>query len=558
MKIRSQMAWLGALSVFGAAACGGTAFNAIDAGGDDASLGNGDGSKPDAAGTMGHDSGAHDAGKAMDAAGDRSVKDDAVAADASGDATEQDGHAGKDAGVDGGSGTGHDAEVDAGQDAGHDAGACASKLTTAGIGVYLQSGGSATGCGTPAKPCPDLPSALGALDISLGRNHIYVAPGTYAASAPIALPDGVTISGGWTVPTSGPWTGSCDPMDTPTFEGSGEAVLTVGATTPSAGHVTLDTVNVLNTAVASPSESLYGILAVGSSGSSLILNDVSITVQNAGPGAPGAVGQPGLPAANGAPGCSETSGGNVGAIPSSTTGSYGPAGYTALQATLSNEAGRGQTGATPAAVTTCPPAGDGSGTPGDGNPTTCSTGTTAATCAGTNFKVTCAPPSNSGCGGAGGYGGYPAGGGGASIALFLWGEDATVQSGALIAGNGGAGGVGGAGGGGGSGGTGVPGGATAGYYPGCHIVLQGVSHTPVCALETGDTVTAAAGSMGGTGGAGGEGAGGSGGDSYSYYSGNNSTVTVLGSPTFTSAIMGAAGGGPNGAKGYTGQTNTAD
>ena len=80
----------------------------------------------------------------------------------------------------------------------------------------------------------------------------------------------------------------------------------------------------------------------------------------------------------------------------------------------------------------------------------------------------------------------------------------------------------------------------------------------VCELEALVTVTATPGGAGGTGGTGGTGAGGAGGDSYSYYLGNGSMVTVSGSPTFTSAAMGGAGGSPNGLNGYTGQTNTAD
>jgi hypothetical protein len=108
------------------------------------------------------------------------------------------------------------------------------------------------------------------------------------------------------------------------------------------------------------------------------------------------------------------------------------------------------------------------------------------------------------------------------------------------------------------GGTGAPGGATANYRPGCEIVLQGTTHTPVCVLDTGMNVTAAAGNPGGTGGAGGTGAGGPGGDSYSYYANMGTVVTLSGTPTFISAATAALGGTPNGPKGYTGQTNTAD
>jgi len=560
MKIRSQVAWLGALSVLGAAACGGTAFNVVDSGGEDASQGS-DGSKPDARneGGAGHEGGALDAGHAKDATEDHPVRGDAFTSDAPGDAGHdvfvQDAPAPKDGGKDTGSGMGDDAGVDAGHDAGP---ACATKQASESEIFLAANGSTAATCGKFILPCGDLPSALSAANVA-GINVIYVGPGVYAATAPIALQDGITLSGGWTVTTSGPWTGSCDPMDTPTFEGSGDAVLTVGATTPSAGHITLDTVNVTNTATATAGESVYGIMAVGSTGSDLVLNNVSIKVPSGGAGAQGASGQTGSMGATGAPGCPMTGGGGTGTTPSPIAGTYGPTGYTP-QGTTAHQAGLGATGATPSPVTTCPPAADGSGTPGHGNPTACSASSTTCNVGGTVDLVTCAPPANSGCGGGGGTGGFAGGGGGASIALFLWGENATLDSGAFVAANGGAGGQGGTGGPGGPPGKPAPGGATAQYHPGCHEVDTGSAMDPmiVCELEALVTVTATPGGAGGTGGTGGTGAGGAGGDSYSYYLGNGSMVTVSGSPTFTSAAMGGAGGSPNGLNGYTGQTNTAD
>jgi hypothetical protein len=154
-------------------------------------------------------------------------------------------------------------------------------------------------------------------------------------------------------------------------------------------------------------------MAVGTTGSDLVLNDVTIKVPSGGAGAQGTSGQTGAMGVTGAPGCPMTAGGGTGTTPSPIAGTYGPSGYTP-QSTTSNQAGLGVTGAAPAAVTSC------------AEDAVCLPGTA---CGPPEFAIVCTPAVESGCGGVGGTGGYSGGGGGASIALFLWNENATLQAG---------------------------------------------------------------------------------------------------------------------------------
>jgi hypothetical protein len=129
-----------------------------------------------------------------------------------------------------------------------------------------------------------------------------------------------------------------------------------------------------------------------------------------------------------------------------------------------------------------------------------------------------------GCGGAAGLGGL---GGGASVGLFSWNSEVTLEGSKVTSGPGGAGGAGGKGGGGGAGANGGSGGAE-----------DGIS------VNAGGT-----GGKGGTGGIGGSGSGGTGGPSYAIaYSGMKPTYTEP-DTTLTPGTGGDPGiGGEQGAK----------
>jgi hypothetical protein len=447
--------------------------------------------------------------------------------------------AGVDTGVDSGVDAGFDAGVDTGVDSGHDAGPpCASKSTVGldGIAVFLAVGGAtgvttATGCGSRGTPCGDLASAAYVLTHASGRSVIFVGSGTYPSVGTVALPDGSRVSGGWTV-AGETWTASCDPSATPTLPSSGTPIVTVGVPTPSAGQVLLDTLNFTSSAAPTAGESVYGIFAVGSSGSSLVLNDVSVVVPAGGTGATGGMGGIGATGASG--GCPSQAGGGVGSIGAAgPEGSYSALGYTPAATGAAAAGGQGQVGTVPPLVAPNCTAAE--------VYTSCAPGT-AGLCFLGDMETVCSGSPASGCGGLGGFGGTTGGGGGSSVALFLWNEAVTLNGGSLTSGNGGRGGVGGPGGPGGAGGSGASG----------TTVSQGRYDTE-CSGRNTCTPTFAyvdppSGTKGDTGGTGGQGGGGAGGDSYAYYAGGSSTVTVPDAAMTTTLVPGTAGlgGSPNG------------
>jgi hypothetical protein len=549
MKMRSRVVWLGAFGLLGATvACGSTPFAIGGDGGTDDGVGSDGSGGVDARSDVAsaHDGSSHDARPSMDAADASHPKADApdevgMPRDATSlDAPVPDAIVARDVGVDTG--------VDAGVDAGHDAGPlCATQTINPGM-VFLVAGGTGTtlgGCGL-LSPCGDLQSAMGAATAG-ARSVIYVAGNsagtmtggvTYTASGPIAIKDGITISGGWT-DNNDVWTATCDPTFTPTFAAAAETVLTINApATPAPGGITLDTVNIENTSVATTAQSLYGLFAVGSAGSSLVLNHVGITVPKGGSGATGAVGATGVAAVAG--GCAQVAQGAVGSIAAPISGSYSASGYTP-QSTTSHESGTGGTGSTAAPVKACSPS----------EPTACGSSTD---CVPTANGVTCALPANSGCGGGGGTGGYAGGGGGASIGLFLWDESAVITSGTFTTGGGGAGGAGGPGGAGAAGAAGETESAVYGTSCAVHQCGGTIRDPMFCCAVAGAATVTSVGAPGGTGPAGGVGAGGSGGDSYSYYLGGTATATVPDNPIYGQGAAGT-GGSPNGADGTSAPHN---
>ena len=445
---------LGALA--SAVACSGTSFTTVS---DDA------GSDGSGSGSSGRDAGSRrDAGASTrDARGREDAGRDAGRPD---DAARDTGSPAHDAtGTDAGETDAAKSPADAAPPPADSGVPCAQHTADGNTGVFLWSGSMALPgqCGGLTTPCPDLASAIAAFVKEHAAHNafttIFVGQGTYTPVAPATsfppLPEGVTLQGGWNVSSSNgiSFTPVCPPSpNTPnaTFKSSSEAVLTVGsAATPSASTITLQSINVVNTstattATAGPGASFYGVSAVGSAASKLVLENVSITVPPAGNGSPGAGGSAGAPGA--ARGCaaftgagSPGEGAGTGAPAAPGAGTYGPSGFAPAPGAV--ESSVGLTGGTPASVQTCAPSYDGTGTPGDGDVATCgaivcpvgSTHCTPSPCAVLTTETVCAGTTLSGCGGVGGTGGYSGGGGGSSIALFLWNEAASIDGGALVA-----------------------------------------------------------------------------------------------------------------------------
>ena len=550
MALRSRMRLAGAFgAVAMAVACGGTGFSqsGTDGGQDtpDVRTSTADSSKADTGSHPVHDSGSHsDAGGAKDATTDVLVKEeashpleadipdhttndaivsDAPPADALSDAVLTDAT---------------DAPMPF--DAGHDAGPpCGYKVAVEGTGVFLVTAPTpAVGtCGTLGNPCTDLASAIAATTTT--RSTIYVGDGTYSATAVAPFPtlrEGLTLLGGWNVTLSASTGYKFAPTCTAnaTITSSAPTILNIDSTGTLGKTTTLDTLIFTSTAVATAGQSLYGVLAPGSVASTLILNDVSITVPSGGNGTSGTT--PTTTGTKGAGGgCAAAAGGN-GAIggaggPGSRT-TYGPNG--AIPGTTAQTGAPGAPGATGTAGT--------SGCSLEAEATQCNlpTGTTVKSCSVTVGGNVCTGVPEGGCGGGGGMAGSGGSPGGVSIALYVWSGALQLTGGALTSGNGGKGGNGGLGSAGGAGGAGdSTASETATYLPaGCSYSATKMLCEPI----TTSTVTAAAaGQQGMTGGQGGQGGAGAGGDTYSYFLGPTGTVTVPVVPVFTFGTGGAGG-----------------
>jgi hypothetical protein len=412
---------------------------------------------------------------------------------------------------------------------------CLPESTDDSAGVYVVLGGStASNCGARSLPCASVALGLAAAASSAASiSYIYVGPGTFVESTPLAMMNGVSIVGGWSISASTVWTHSCVP---PLIQ-----VTTPITANGLASPTTLDTLQIENTASATtPGGSIYGVMSVNSS---LVLNDVDISVHaSGGAGAAGdsATGTGGA----GGMGCS-VGNGDPGAVGEAGTpsgaGTFSSTGYAPANAVVATNTGlMGGTGASGKAAPTPKPV--------NGTKTTCVDDSDPPEIlylcddAGGTYSISGAA-GVPGCGGSGGPGGSGGSGGGCSIALYVWGGSVSISGGSLSSGNGGAGGPGGAGGMGGTGGGGTTGMAATDPY--CDGV-QVKSGAQTCKYPDASAGTTAG--NGGNGGTGGQGGGGAGGCSYAYYAGGDAGVTAP-SGVKVDPGTGGKGGPPNGATG---------
>ena len=173
--------------------------------------------------------------------------------------------------------------------------------------------------------------------------------------------------------------------------------------------------------------------------------------------------------------------------------------------------------------------------------------TPVCSCGGLTQTPTTGKPGTLGSAGIGGNPGTGAGGGGASIGLYVAGGAVELMNSSITAGSGGIGGSGGGGSGGTAGTAGNEGVIPGTTSPNCnYCTLQSTTY-PACTLEdcTVETLGGSAGGQGGTGGLGGAGGGGAGGDSYAYYTFSGATVTSSGTTMLAAASPAAGGSGGN-------------
>ncbi len=398
------------------------------------------------------------------------------------------------------------------------------------VGVFVApSGADSSACGSSIAPCLTIQNGI-TRAVSLSKANVYVATGTYSEA--ITLTGGITVWGGWTIEAGDGgdvWSGICSsPIGAVTLQPT-TSNITVTANALGASPAGLKTLTILSKPQANVAagESLYGVFATGTT--TLVLENVDITMGNGGDGAPGYMadgGVEGNPVCNpgdggpGAPGGSDGGGADA--------GSFTPSGYQ-------------------------PAAGDlgGTGNPGsNGSPDDAGTCVHCVSCAApvnlgcesSDAGTSCGDPGGSGCGGGGGNGGGPGGGGGSSIAVFAWGgATVSIAGGALTAGNGGQGGAGGSGGPGGAGVAGLTGQNGTSCVVNCNISGFELS----CPSSTSGEGQGSLGTKGGNGSGGGAGGGGSGGWSCGIVQGGGGTVVA--SPLATLGNYGfGVGGGANG------------
>lgn len=408
---------------------------------------------------------------------------------------------------------------------------CSTRTFNETAGIFVLASSTATSnCGDRVLPCPSIHQGI-ALAKSLGRSVVYVGAGKYTET--VALAAGLRIEGGWSVLGS-TWSPLCsNPASAVQIDAPSNANTTVVAK-DLGGQATLALVTVNSKASAAPGESLYGVLATGTS-TKLQLEDVYVALADAGAGQDGQPGRAGgngssagcTPAGAGAPATAVGRNGDNG-----TSAGFGATGYTAGDGApgVDGQAGQnGPAGSNGTCVTTC-------GTCPSASSASCSS---AADSCGTN-----ATP---GCGGGAGIAGGPGSGGGSSIALYAWGATVQVSGGSFHAGNGGKGGTGGLG---GQGGVGQPGkdGKAGTPCDRCSISSSytGSPSTLVysCAqISAGQGAAGVANAVGGGNGtAGGNGGSGAGGSSFAIYTGGQASVTTAATPAMSVGQAGLGGG----------------
>jgi hypothetical protein len=585
MALRGRLALASILSIlYGTAACGGTSFEVA---GSDAGLDGGAGQ--DEASPRMDSRATGEAGKGSRDGATRDAQRDGdrdAMSDASGPDSTVPHDARSDIQVSPPDAVGVDAPVLVDASSPKDAGtkkdaatgpACLTKTADVADGVLLISGATpppppvdAGVCGSYANPCTDLASAIPALGTGTNALHIiYVGNGTHvpaggATSFP-SLPDGITLQGGWNVTDSESegyrFNATCDVNAT--FSSAGPSVFTVGtAGSPSTGKVVLNSVDLKNIATPpTPStgggESLYGIFAVGTSGpggSTLSLNDVTITVANGGQGADGGGGPKGpdgalggcplgvnqTPATPGAVGMNGGAGANV---------TYSASGTAAAEGATGTQGGVGTAGAVGAEGCSNGNATKVCHAPTLTEPMICSFGPALA--------PVCTAAPNGGCPGMGGEPGQGGFGGGSSVAVYMWGGNLQAQNATLDPGVGGTGGAGGLSLG---GGNGAPTGQlplpTSFYY---NITMESCSYSSMkgaCEASADVPLVAMPGKPGATGGTGGQGGGGAGGDSYGYYLGGGAQLTADSTMISFGPTVGGQPGVPNMPNGTVGKSGS--
>ncbi len=396
-------------------------------------------------------------------------------------------------------------------------------------------------CGSDAKPCLTIKKGMErARDTE--RTRVLIDTGRYPES--LVLLPGLTFIGGWNN-VGGEWTRKCgDNRNASVVVASPSEI---GVLAVYDGEAVLDTLTV-ETAPATPEgKSAYGVFARGET-TKLTLREVNVRAADGGSGLVGAVGETPLPAS----GTCDASDGAAASVagtqgPGGGLGSFDVGGYTPASGSAGGVGSRGNNGTldAPRCVQ-------------------CFASCDTASCTGVEAGQSCGTAGAAGCGGEGAAGGGGGLGGGASIAVYAWGAQVTIEGGALAAGNGGVGGPGGAPGSGGAGSdglTGLPGASCMRCYRGIFIgpVLPLSSIQPASASAARSLLPAGAaadidlidpviikpgpvlptkcyntagsgagglGHVGGAGSAGGKGGGGAGGPSYGVFIGGSASVSI--------------------------------
>jgi len=435
------------------------------------------------------------------------------------------------------------------------------------IAVFVSLGGNDSNPGTKASPLLTINAGIQLAASTAGKNHVYVALGTY--NEQVVLANGVSMWGGYNS-LSGWQRGNAnsDINSSVSFSGHIIAIRGSGITLPT----TVSDFDIISSNAISPGRSSYGVYCVSCSG--LILTDNSITPGTGASGTSGTGGSQGVNGANGGagtPGCEDsggfcsscaqpaagigapitsgvaiTAGGN-GGLPGNgagagNTGQSGGGGAPGGLGGFSTGNGQpGSNGADGAAGFNGAAPQDGigqivgnfwSGFDGNNGINGQSGGGAGGGGGGGGGVAVCDSWGGSGAGGgAGGTGGTGATGGtagGASIGVLVINSDGvTISNNQIIRGDGGIGGAGGNGGTGGQGGLG----------------------SSIGGSGQDDSGAGGVGGNGGNGGVGGASSGGAGGTSIGIFT-SNSVANISGN-TFSGGFGGTGGSssgnpGPNG------------
>ncbi len=406
-----------------------------------------------------------------------------------------------------------------------------------GDGVFVSSAaGDDQSEGTMATPFASIARALAAAR-GRGGSLIYLDQGVYPEAVQMLdTPAGIFLEGGWVL-KNGAWSPDCG-LDAFTraviAPGSENVAVKAAGVVHASGlrHLTVSTKQAGNTPTDASGESLLGVFVHGD-GSLFSLVDVAILAANAGDGGTASAGAEGSSGAA-AGTCSPCQTGAAGApraevgLPATLPGSFASVGYLPADGAPGLPGVPGENGTAGTAGV--------SGLCVNG----CSLANGWCPCNSTGESTRTGGAGACGCGGEAGGAGSAGRGGGASVALLVVGNGAsvTVEGGRLKAGDGGAGSAGGQG---GNGGPGSPGADGSGVTC-CTACQDGGTCSwlpPNCG--EGSCYTLSGGAAGSTGGDGGQGAGGGaggGGPSFAVVRVGGAVVAV--SPT-TRVVFGSGG-----------------